>query len=425
MGTYVGNTLVAGATFNPTLLDFKWADHILNDVSWLRADTFSWQPGNVYIAVQDFLEENYTPQMLYCWGSANTEFVYSKKRVPEVGDILYDSTGAPMTPTRTVVRFYGENVIDYSYSDSGGTHEFMTQRYAEGNVEQLETETIAGITISYCRGANGLKIVPASQESNVQAIYNATGVAWYYVLDATNKRFKLPRSKHNRYAATLGVVGNGISLGLDNGTQNFGLTGTSISGDASAVGKRQSIYGTTTGTSLGAATDVTNGKTFGLTTDPEKSGIIAQQEEDTDQYKYLYFYVGNFTPTAVQQTAGLNAEMFNNKVDVGHEVIAFQVPTAANNYTWYRKYADGWVEQGGQYVGIVGVSTGVSITLPVTMTDANYTLNITGEQNSSNWAGAVIRNGTRTTTGFQAYVWGGGSGDQIRGLCWVVQGMAA
>ena len=52
MGTYVGNTLVAGATFNPTLLDFKWTDHILNDVSWLRADTFSWQPGNVYELVR-------------------------------------------------------------------------------------------------------------------------------------------------------------------------------------------------------------------------------------------------------------------------------------------------------------------------------------------------------------------------------------
>lgn len=34
----------------------------------------------------------------------------------------------------------------------------------------------------------------------------------------------------------------------------------------------------------------------------------------------------------------------------GHEVIAFQVPTAANDYTWYRKYADGWVEQGGTVV---------------------------------------------------------------------------
>lgn len=28
-------------------------------------------------------------------------------------------------------------------------------------------------------------------------------------------------------------------------------------------------------------------------------------------------------------------------------VVEWQTPTAANNYTWYRKYASGWVEQGG------------------------------------------------------------------------------
>lgn len=27
-------------------------------------------------------------------------------------------------------------------------------------------------------------------------------------------------------------------------------------------------------------------------------------------------------------------------------LVAFQAPTASNNYTWYRKYASGWVEQG-------------------------------------------------------------------------------
>ena len=30
-------------------------------------------------------------------------------------------------------------------------------------------------------------------------------------------------------------------------------------------------------------------------------------------------------------------------------VIESQLPTAENNYTWYRKYKSGWVEQGGLY----------------------------------------------------------------------------
>ena len=51
-------------------------------------------------------------------------------------------------------------------------------------------------------------------------------------------------------------------------------------------------------------------------------------------------------------------------------VVEFQHPTAANNYTWYRKFSDGWVEQGGLTQN--GVST---YNLPVTMADTNYYVN--------------------------------------------------
>lgn len=54
-------------------------------------------------------------------------------------------------------------------------------------------------------------------------------------------------------------------------------------------------------------------------------------------------------------------------------VVAFQAPTAANNYTWYRKYKSGWVEQGG--IGIVTVAESAYMAVfPVQMSDANYTL---------------------------------------------------
>ena len=39
-------------------------------------------------------------------------------------------------------------------------------------------------------------------------------------------------------------------------------------------------------------------------------------------------------------------------------VVAWQSPTADNNYTWYRLYKSGWVEQGG-------LLTGQSITFPI------------------------------------------------------------
>jgi hypothetical protein len=97
-------------------------------------------------------------------------------------------------------------------------------------------------------------------------------------------------------------------------------------------------------------------------------------------------------------------------------VVAFQRPTAENNYTWFRLYASGWVEQGGR-----AAKGQTNITLPVEMADTNYfvykTLDYgTGtvdwtEANNSQSNGIV-----KTTTGF---VCGTRNGD------WEVKGMAA
>lgn len=65
-------------------------------------------------------------------------------------------------------------------------------------------------------------------------------------------------------------------------------------------------------------------------------------------------------------------------------VIEWQSPTAENNYTWYRKYKSGWVEQGGiESVTGYAATTTSDITLPITMLDTNYvalsTINHSGE----------------------------------------------
>ena len=159
---------------------------------------------------------------------------------------------------------------------------------------------------------DGHKICPDTQESNVAAIYAATGVAWYYILDTANERFKLPRSKHNKYADSLGVVGNGITLGITDGTNNAGIA-TFFSQTRLDAGT--GLYGKAVGSSTSDYTSALSGNTIGVTTDPTKSGLVAPQEQDTDQHKYLYFYVGNFTQTALENTAGLNAELFNGKAD--------------------------------------------------------------------------------------------------------------
>lgn len=61
-------------------------------------------------------------------------------------------------------------------------------------------------------------------------------------------------------------------------------------------------------------------------------------------------------------------------------VIESQFPTAENNYTWYRKYKSGWVEQGGIQTGsqeaVMGYDADLgTITLPVPMNSSDYYAN--------------------------------------------------
>ena len=320
-----------------TLLDYKWADHILNDMSWLRADTFSWHSGDVYVAA------------------------------------------------------YNHLVADF-----------------EGTT--AETETIGDIEITYYRAEDKHKICLPDQEDKVLALYNATGVAWYYILDTENKQFKLPRSKHNKYADTVPVVGNGMALGVTTGSLDRAL-GSATVHDSATVNALMVSNTDPEGVRVGNAVSVPNqgnslgtGIAYGISTTPEKSGLIALQEQDTDQYKYLYFYVGNFERDAVEQTAGVTTEMFNSKADSDLKnipanydyVVESQMPTEANGYTWYRKYKSGWVEQGGT---LLGTDSYVTTVFPVEFTNDKYTLFCINHQNvATAWSNRFGFD--KTTTGF-------------------------
>lgn len=369
---YVDNQ-AGGGGYHPDLFTWQWADHELNDVQWLRADTFSWQSGAVYQAAYQHLVDDIptVPTITledgdvyvryangdvagahhpYCWKIGNYA-AYTNSETPSIGDWTFANATSYLENARITATGTG--------------------------MPSPETETIAGTTISYYVAADGHKIVLADQESKVAAIYAATGVAWYYILDTANQRFKLPRSSHNKYTTSLSVVGTGRTLGLtSNGSNMYALGGL---GTAGLGGYFQTFSNNTTpGSTSGAATRDTGA--LGVSKDPTYSGLTTTSiEQETDQYKYLYFYVGNFTQTALENTAGLNAELFNGKVDTGHQVIAFQAPNAENGYTWYRKYADGWVEQGILFHNRGNSSTW---TFPIPMTADSYDSQITNVSGS-------------------------------------------
>ena len=59
---------------------------------------------------------------------------------------------------------------------------------------------------------------------------------------------------------------------------------------------------------------------------------------------------------------------------MGDYVVETQFPTTENNYTWYRKYKSGWVEQGGYSDTTTDT---IEIFLIIPFSNTNYHINIT------------------------------------------------
>lgn len=87
-----------------------------------------------------------------------------------------------------------------------------------------------------------------------------------------NPTFNLP----NKSAYTGHVIGNGMTLGLTDGTNNSGLVNSGGSIGLTAFGNN---YNTNVGTSPISGGSVNNVST-GITTDGTKSGIIVETDAD-------------------------------------------------------------------------------------------------------------------------------------------------
>lgn len=370
------------------LLSPMWADHALNDMSWLRADTFSWQSGDVYVAAYEHLLSDYNSLptgVLYAYYAEDMgETFYLYTDTPSLGDQLLDETGTP------AYEQYGTHKVNHIYSDGSfayDTHVPGNRFYRDASKDIAlstpvsATETIDGTTVTYYHTEDGHKICLADQEANVQALYEKTGVAWYYILDTTNKQFKLPRTKFG-FTGLRDSVGGYVEAGLPN---IYGYMTNILSDGYDNSSKTQALTAKTASTNF--YTPQSSG--YGLraeswTFDASHSNSI-YGNSDTVQppatQMYLYFYVGNFEQSATEQTAGLNAELFNGKADRDLKnlpsnydyIVESQVATANNGYTWFKKYKSGLVIQGGRYTNqsVTGAQATLTATLPIPVTDSN------------------------------------------------------
>lgn len=178
-----------------------------------------------------------------------------------------------------------------------------------------------------------------------------------FVLNTSDTTFRLPIKV--LLAGSKRVAGNGMTLGLTDGTRTAGARGD---GQTDGIYAKINLYGTNVGNTTTPSGTIGT-KTLGVTTDPLKSGI-----ETSSTGLYLYFYVGETVQDANLINAG---QALTDIADLKAHSI---VDTYANGTSWYRVYSDGWCEQGGLFPS-VSSDQDITITLLKPFKDTNYTVN--------------------------------------------------
>lgn len=232
------------------LLSCIWSDYVMDDIQWLRADTFSWQSGDIYTSVWEHLADDF------------------------------------------------ENRIGKGADTDGWL-----------------SETIDGVTVYYTVAPDGHKICVQDNEANVQALYEKTGIAWYYIVDVENKRFKLPRTKF-AFTGLRSSVGTYVEAGLPNITgqvamylANVGSLGVNIASGAFAkAGSENLPTATKTGTE---STTVNTRFDFNASRSSSIYGKSSTVQPKATQM-YLYFFVGNYTKDQYTVDIGKVSELIND-----------------------------------------------------------------------------------------------------------------
>ena len=227
--------------------------------------------------------------------------------------------------------------------------------------EATETETVNGVTVKV--NPNGHLFYDIADKNIVDEFFNATGSAWFYGIDTENERIFLPRDKYFAVKGNVPVAGNGMTLGLTDGKNNFGLSNAYDT--SNPLGGWIGSYGANVGIER-AGNSLNTSMTIGVTFDPTKSGIEGQLT--ANEGKYLYICVGNtiVNEDQIDVSKVLSEAVLRSSL----EQVQVVVETYKNGASWYRIWSDGWCEQGGKGTIVSGVYT---VTFLKPFVDTNYT----------------------------------------------------
>jgi hypothetical protein len=290
---YVDNAVAASSSAND-LFDTKWKDYLLNKAGWALSDGNWKTSAAAYAHLADDFDG--IPQTDVRRGVKDNVFYYRDTAKDVVGGAHpYAYTSFYEATCETVycdVESIGSVSEAYDGPTSAAT---LLWSWGYGNTKSVYKqipllETVGGIEIRYFAAGDGHKIVMENQEANANAIYAATGVAWYYILDTANQRFKLPRTQY-AFVNMRTAVGAYVEPSAPNITAGAAgvlivNTNQGTSGAFTYTAKAGNNFDNTGGAGEARANLNMNAS---LSSDVYKDGATIQQPATE---MYLYFYIG-------------------------------------------------------------------------------------------------------------------------------------
>lgn len=243
------------------------------------------------------------------------------------------------------------------------------------------------------------------EESAWQAKATANGGnVPYYSKGNGSTTFRVPALKSAKciVGESLGVKGNGITLGLTDGAVNFGVQRRVYTPSGYFVNPLQGQE-TKFGSNVGEPADLDSAisnkdLTIGLATDSQKTGIITDLSNQVNGLWIVKAYgtVTNVGSTDVTNiSTGLTQAETRISALENHGAGATVVESYRNGNAWYRVWSDGWLEQGGQVTKVIkGDITFLKAFkyMPMVVTSVSKAYNVT--------LGGFVTNQAVTTTSF-------------------------
>ena len=144
----------------------------------------------------------------------------------------------------------------------------------------------------------------------------ATYTDYDFVINTADQTFRLPLKNGQEGIFADGVKGNGIAIGLvDRFGSGHALGGQAIETDngySYYLASQKAKYGTAVGTGMGGFATPAANTTFGLTTDPSKSGMVVDKTVPSGWN--LYYYVGDTVQDASLINAGAVLGQLSDKI---------------------------------------------------------------------------------------------------------------